>query len=150
MTTTPTRIQPYGLADLDLLPPGAVAALLGDAVHLATELSPITHVDASTAPTFVWATAQDGPGLPNALAWTRALAEHARVPALRGHVRPPRRVRDHQLVPDARGLREDAGTHAGTASVVALADAAFDASSYAVAPHGRHPSIDRRRRRSSK
>jgi hypothetical protein len=26
-----------------------------------------------------------------------------------------------------RGLREDAGTHAGTASVVALADAAFDA-----------------------
>ena len=70
MTTTPTRIQPYGLADLDLLPPGAVAALLGDAVHLATELSPITHVDASTAPTFVWATAQDGPGLPNALAWS--------------------------------------------------------------------------------
>ena len=71
------QIQSYGLADLGLLPPGAVAALLGDAVDLATELSPITHVDASTAPTFVWATAQDGPGLPNALAWTRVLAEHA-------------------------------------------------------------------------
>lgn len=71
------QIQSYGLADLGLLPAGAVAALLGDAVHLAGELSPVTHVDASTAPTFVWATAQDGPGLPNALAWTRVLAEHA-------------------------------------------------------------------------
>ena len=71
------QIQSYGVADLDLLPPAAVAALLGDALHLARELSPVTHVDASTAPTFVWATAQDGPGLPNALAWTRVLAEHA-------------------------------------------------------------------------
>ena len=71
------HIQSYGLADLALLPPGAVAALLGDAVDLAAELSPVDHVDPGTAPTFVWATAQDGPGLPNALAWTRALAEHA-------------------------------------------------------------------------
>lgn len=68
--------QCYGLADLNLLPPSAVEALLGDRVHLADELSPITHVDQHTAPTFVWSTAQDPPGLPNALAWAQALARH--------------------------------------------------------------------------
>ncbi len=68
------QVQSYGIADLGLIPDEAVAALLGDAVHLARELSPVTHVDARTAPTFVWATAQDPPGLPNALAWTRVLA----------------------------------------------------------------------------
>ncbi|WP_432562663.1 alpha/beta hydrolase [Kineococcus sp. SYSU DK003] len=70
------HVQSYGLADLALLPPGAVSGLLGDDLHLAAELSPVTHVDARTAPTFVWATAQDPPGLPNALAWARVLAEH--------------------------------------------------------------------------
>jgi len=70
------QVQSYGLADLGLLPPGAVAGLLGDDVGRAEELSPVTHVDARTAPTFVWTTAQDGPGLPNALAWVRVLAEH--------------------------------------------------------------------------
>lgn len=70
------QIQSYGLADLSLLPREAVTVLLGDAVHLAVELSPVSHIDERTAPTFVWTTAHDGPGLPNALAWTRALAEH--------------------------------------------------------------------------
>lgn len=69
------HIQAYGLADLALLPEQAVEALLGERHHLAAELSPITHVDDSTAPTFVWATAQDPPGLPNALAWTSGLAQ---------------------------------------------------------------------------
>lgn len=77
---TPSRpafhIQSYGLADLALLPPPAVEALLGDARDLAGELSPVTHADAATPPTFVWATAQDRPGLPNALLWTRTLAGH--------------------------------------------------------------------------
>ena len=70
------QIQCYGVADLRLLPPDAVAALVGDDADLVRQLSPVTHVDASTAPTFVWATAQDGPGLPNALAWAQALADH--------------------------------------------------------------------------
>ena len=68
------QVQSYGIADLGLIPQEAVAALLGDDVHLVRELSPITHVDARTAPTFVWSTAQDPPGLPNALAWAGALA----------------------------------------------------------------------------
>ncbi len=65
----------YALADLALLPEAAVAALLGDLVGLADELSPARHLDGAVGPTFVWATAQDGPGLPNALAWTQALAD---------------------------------------------------------------------------
>lgn len=80
----PTRVprpvfhaQSYGLADLTLIPVEAVAALLGDRVDLAHELSPINHVDSDTAPSFVWATAQDPPGLPNALAWACTLAAHA-------------------------------------------------------------------------
>ncbi|GAA4897153.1 acetyl esterase/lipase [Stackebrandtia albiflava] len=68
-------ILAYALADLDLLPPVAVEGLLGDLVSLKDELSPARHVDASVCPTFVWATAQDPPGLPNALEWARALAE---------------------------------------------------------------------------
>lgn len=70
------HVQSYGLADLALLPAAAVAGLLGEAVGLAAELSPVHHVDADTAPTFAWTTAQDRPGLPNALTWARVLAEH--------------------------------------------------------------------------
>lgn len=68
-------ILAYALADLDLLPPVAVEALLGDLIAIKDELSPSKHVDAATCPTFVWASAQDPPGLPNALEWTRVLAE---------------------------------------------------------------------------
>ena len=64
------------MADLALLSAAAVEALLGDSAGLAAELSPARHVDAQTPPSFIWATAQDGPGLPNALEWARALAEH--------------------------------------------------------------------------
>lgn len=73
-------ILAYALADLDLLPPAAVEGLLGDElISIKDELSPAKHVDPSVCPTFVWATAQDPPGLPNALEWTRALAA-AQVP----------------------------------------------------------------------
>jgi len=65
----------YALADLALLPEAAVAALLGDLVGVADELSPARHLAGAVCPVFVRATAQDGPGLPNALAWTRALAD---------------------------------------------------------------------------
>ncbi|XVX19127.1 alpha/beta hydrolase [Actinomycetota bacterium] len=70
------QAQCYGLADLGLLPEAAVQALLADRVDLASELSPVSHVDAQTCPSFIWATAADPPGLPNALAWTSTLAEH--------------------------------------------------------------------------
>lgn len=70
-------ILAYALADLDLLPPPVVENLLGDLLPIKDELSPAKHVDASVCPTFVWATAQDPPGLPNALEWTRALAAAA-------------------------------------------------------------------------
>lgn len=69
------HIQAHGLADLALLPRPAVEVLPGDALGLAAELSPVAHVDDETPPTFIWATAQDGPGLPDALAWTQALAD---------------------------------------------------------------------------
>lgn len=72
-------ILAYALADLDLLPPVAVEGLLGELISIKDELSPAKHVDSSVCPTFVWATAQDPPGLPNALEWTRALAA-AQVP----------------------------------------------------------------------
>lgn len=72
-------ILAYALADFDLLPPPAVEGLLGELITLKDELSPARHVDSTVCPTFVWATAQDPPGLPNALEWTRALAE-AEVP----------------------------------------------------------------------
>lgn len=76
--TAPPRpdfaVLAYAPADFDLLPPQAVEFLLGDLVHLKDELSPAKHVDASVCPTFVWSGAQDPPGLPNALEWTRALA----------------------------------------------------------------------------
>lgn len=68
------QVQSYGIADLALIPDEAVAALLGGNAHLARELSPVTHVDGHTAPSFVWATAPDPPGLFNALAWAQALA----------------------------------------------------------------------------
>lgn len=67
-------ILAYALADFDLVPPPVVAHLLGDLLPLKDELSPARHVDASVCPAFVWATAQDPPGLPNALEWARALA----------------------------------------------------------------------------
>lgn len=70
------HIQSYGIADFALLPAAAVEALLGDDVKLAAELSPARHVDGETSPSFIWASAQDGPGLPNALEWARALAAH--------------------------------------------------------------------------
>ena len=70
------HIQSYGLADLGLLPDAAVAALLGTEQHLAAELSPVTHVDDKTSPSFIWATAQDPPGFSNAVAWARVLTRH--------------------------------------------------------------------------
>ena len=55
-------------------PTNPVAALLGDLLPLKGELSrPATSTGA--CPTFVWVTAQDPPGLLNALAWTQALAD---------------------------------------------------------------------------
>jgi acetyl esterase/lipase len=68
-------ILAYAVADLALLPEPAVAALLGDLLPLRDELSPARNLDAQACPTFVWATAEDPPGLPNALAWTQALAD---------------------------------------------------------------------------
>ncbi len=65
----------YALADLDLLPDEAVAGLLGHLPPLRGERSPARHLDDRVCPTFVWATAQDPPGLPTALAWTQALAD---------------------------------------------------------------------------
>ena len=67
-------ILAYALADFDLLPAPAVEGLLGELASIKDELSPAKHVDSSVCPTFVWATAQDPPGLPNALEWTRVLA----------------------------------------------------------------------------
>lgn len=55
---------------------GLLTALLGERSHLSAELSPVTRIDELTPPTFVWTTALDPPGLPNALAWAKALAEH--------------------------------------------------------------------------
>ncbi|MFY1689418.1 alpha/beta hydrolase [Plantactinospora sp. WMMB782] len=72
-------ILAYALADLDLLPPQVVEGLLGDLSFLKDELSPAKHVDSTVCPTFVWAAAQDPPGLPNALEWARVLAR-AEVP----------------------------------------------------------------------
>ncbi|WP_211246448.1 alpha/beta hydrolase [Amycolatopsis taiwanensis] len=72
-------ILAYALADLDLLPPEAVEGLLGELSSIKDELSPAKHVDSTVCPTFVWATAQDPPGRPNALEWARVLAE-AEVP----------------------------------------------------------------------
>lgn len=69
------RITHDGI-DLDLRIFPVSGALLGDRVDLASELSPITHIDRDTPPTFVWTTAPDPPGLPNALAWAAALAAH--------------------------------------------------------------------------
>ncbi|MFC6009603.1 alpha/beta hydrolase [Nocardia lasii] len=66
-------ILAYPLADLDLIPLGAVEALLGELMPLKDELSPAKHVDERTCPAFVWSTAQDPPGFPNALAWAESL-----------------------------------------------------------------------------
>ncbi|WP_432897067.1 alpha/beta hydrolase [Micromonospora matsumotoense] len=66
-------ILAYALADLDLLPPPAVEGLLGELIPIKDELSPARHVDSTVCPTFVWAAAQDPPGVPNALEWARVL-----------------------------------------------------------------------------
>lgn len=50
--------------------------LLGDKFQLEDELSPARRVDERTSPTFIWATASDPPGLPNALEWARVLGEN--------------------------------------------------------------------------
>ncbi|GAB3536142.1 alpha/beta hydrolase [Arthrobacter tecti] len=68
-------ILAYAVADLHLLPEEAVEALLGELINLKDELSPARHLDSRTCPTFVWATAEDPPGFPNALAWAHALVE---------------------------------------------------------------------------
>lgn len=70
------HIQAYGLVDLQLLPDAAVEALLGERMGWRDELSPSNHVDSATSPSFIWATAEDPPGLPNALEWARVLAKH--------------------------------------------------------------------------
>lgn len=59
----------YGIAAVALLRDAAVGALLGDKIGWCDELSPARHVDDAMSPTFVWATASDPPGLPNALEW---------------------------------------------------------------------------------
>src|SRR5699024_2303081 len=55
---------------------GYVRGLLGDKFQLEDELSPARRVDERTSPTFIWATASDPPGLPNALEWARVLGEN--------------------------------------------------------------------------
>lgn len=77
LATEPPRpdfaILAYAVADLSLLPDEAVEALLGELLPLKDELSPAQHLDSRTCPAFVWATAEDPPGFPNALAWASAL-----------------------------------------------------------------------------
>ncbi|WP_211236625.1 alpha/beta hydrolase [Arthrobacter castelli] len=68
-------ILAYAVADLDLLPGPAVEALLGERINLKDELSPVRHLDERVCPAFVWATAEDPPGFPNALAWATALVD---------------------------------------------------------------------------
>ena len=47
--------------------------ILDGRMELREELSPARNIDADTCPTFLWATAEDPPGFPNALAHARAL-----------------------------------------------------------------------------
>ncbi|WP_305787051.1 alpha/beta hydrolase [Symbioplanes lichenis] len=74
---TPPRpdfaVLAYAPADLRLLPDAPVSFILGGRMELREALSPALHVDAATCPTFLWATAEDPPGFPNALAMASAL-----------------------------------------------------------------------------
>lgn len=63
----------YPGADLHLLPDEPVRWILDGRMDLRTALSPARSVDAGTCATFLWATAGDPPGFPNALAYARAL-----------------------------------------------------------------------------
>jgi acetyl esterase/lipase len=77
LVTPPPRpdfaILAYSPADLHLLPEEPVQWILDGRMELREELSPALHIDADTCPTFLWATAEDPPGFPNALAYARAL-----------------------------------------------------------------------------
>lgn len=66
-------ILAYSPADLHLLPNEPVQWILDGRMELRDELSPARNIDADTCPTFLWATAEDPPGFPNALAYARAL-----------------------------------------------------------------------------
>jgi acetyl esterase/lipase len=74
---TPPRpgfaILAYSPADLYLLPDEPVEWILDGRMDLREELSPARNIDADTCPTFLWATAEDPPGFPNALAYATAL-----------------------------------------------------------------------------
>ncbi|KUL30901.1 alpha/beta hydrolase [Actinoplanes awajinensis] len=66
-------ILAYAVADLHLLPDAPVSFVLDGRMELRDELSPARNIDAATCPTFLWATAEDPPGFPNALAYASAL-----------------------------------------------------------------------------
>jgi acetyl esterase/lipase len=66
-------ILAYSPADLHLLPDAPVEWILDGRMGLREELSPARNIDAHTCPTFLWATAEDPPGFPNALAYATAL-----------------------------------------------------------------------------
>ncbi|MET8154628.1 alpha/beta hydrolase [Actinoplanes sp. NPDC049668] len=66
-------ILAYAPADLRLLPDAPVEWILDGRMELRDELSPARNIDADTCPTFLWATAEDPPGFPNALAYAGAL-----------------------------------------------------------------------------
>ncbi|MGX6607163.1 alpha/beta hydrolase, partial [Micromonosporaceae bacterium Da 78-11] len=65
----------YAPADLGLLPDEPVSWILDGRMELRGELSPARQVDGRTCPMFLWATAEDPPGFPNALAFASALFE---------------------------------------------------------------------------
>ncbi|MGC4808542.1 alpha/beta hydrolase [Micromonospora sp. DT233] len=66
-------ILAYSPADLHLLPDPPVQWILDGRMELREELSPARNIDADTCATFLWATAEDPPGFPNALAYATAL-----------------------------------------------------------------------------
>ena len=66
-------ILAYAPADLRLLPDAPVEWILDGRTDWRDALSPARNVDAGTCPTFLWATAEDPPGFPNALAFATAL-----------------------------------------------------------------------------
>ncbi|OJF12808.1 xylanase [Couchioplanes caeruleus subsp. caeruleus] len=63
----------YAPADLYLLPDEPVEWILDGRMDLRGALSPVRNIDADTCATFLWATAEDPPGFPNALAYATAL-----------------------------------------------------------------------------
>ncbi|MFF0380045.1 alpha/beta hydrolase [Actinoplanes missouriensis] len=68
-------ILAYAPADLRLLPDEAVSGLLDGRMDRRDEFSPVRHIDGDVGPTFLWATAEDPPGFPNALAYAAALQQ---------------------------------------------------------------------------